>query len=216
MKAFQKRENPVQRQDSDTQSPAGKSMSPPPFQLAGGKKGGNKDIDVTIAADTESEFLSREYREQGAVGHAWIKIKEPGKAEDSYGFWPANLGAGGGFDPSKPWKTVAGEVRNPDTSHTSKQEFTVKTDAEGLAQGLQYAGESASRNYNLLTYNCTSFARKFFKKSTGKTAPSAGFLGLAENPNWLADNIEKKNAKNAKKATKTSSGGSGSASKKSN
>lgn len=177
------------------------SAQPPQFALAstttGKTKGsGAKDIKVTIAADTESEFLSKEYRE-GAVGHAWIKIQEPGQNEDSYGFWPANLGAGGGFDPSQPWKSVAGEVRHPDTSHKPKQEMSEMTDAAGLAEGIKYAGDNASTNYNLLTYNCTSFARQFFKKATGVSAPSAGFIGLAENPNWLADGIEKRNKKKA-------------------
>jgi hypothetical protein len=173
----------------------------PAFALAssgGGKKakGGPKDIKVTIAADTESEFLSPEYK-AGAVGHAWIKIQEPGKPEDSYGFWPANLGAGGGFDPSQPWKSVAGEVRHPDTSHTAKQEMSEMTDAAGLAEGIKYAGDNASTQYNLLTYNCTTFARQFFKKSTGVSAPSAGFIGLGENPNWLAEGIEARNKKKA-------------------
>lgn len=174
---------------------------PPQFALASSgtgkaKSGGAKDIKVTIAADVESEFLSKEYRE-GNVGHAWIKIQEPGQNEDSYGFWPANLGAGGGFDPSQPWKSVAGEVRHPDVSHTPVQEMSEMTDAAGLAEGIKYAGENASTNYNLLTYNCTTFARKFFKKATGVSAPSAGFIGLAENPNWLAEGIEKKNKKKA-------------------
>jgi hypothetical protein len=173
-------------------------MTPPPFQL---KKTANKnkDVKVTLAADVESEFLSKEYRKEGAVGHAWIKVQAPNQPEESYGFWPANLGAGGGFDPAKPWKTVAGEVRSPDDTHTAKQEMSEMTDAAGLSNGLKYVAEKQNAPYNLLTYNCTSFARAFFKKSTGVGAPSAGFLGIGENPNWLADGIEKRNkAKNKK------------------
>ena len=199
----------AQRQEAEPENKSSKTMAPPPFQLkaeeaedkAKTEKGAKKDIKVTIASDVESEFLSSEYV-AGNVGHSWVKVDEPGKAQDSYGFWPANLGNGGGFDPSRPWKSVAGEVRHPDTSHTAKQEMSVQTDSASLAEGIKYAGEKASVNYNLLTYNCTTFARQFFKKATGESAPSAGFLGLAENPNFLANGIEKRNAKDAKKAQK--------------
>lgn len=178
--------------------------TPPPFQLAasGGnaqanQKGKQKDVKISICADKEADFMSAQYR-QGYVGHAWIKIDQPGMPQDSYGFWPANLGNGGGFDPSKPWKTVAGEVRNPDDSHTSVQEFHEMTDAAGLQEGLNYAAANKATDYNLITYNCTTFASKFFKKSTGKSAPSSGILGLGMNPNFLANNIERKNKKKQK------------------
>jgi hypothetical protein len=47
----------------------------------------------------------------------------------------------------------------------------------------------------LLTYNCTSFARAFFQEGSLAGAPGAGFLGLGENPNRLAQGIQKRNPK---------------------
>jgi hypothetical protein len=147
-----------------------------------------KDIKLTIAADKEAEFLSKEYIDNSAVGHSWIMLEKPGGVKDSYGFWPANLGSGGGFDASQPWKSVAGEVRHPDTSHTPNAKYSVNIDSTGLATGEKYATSKASADYNLLSYNCTTFAREFFYKSSGSSAPSAGML--IEDPNALYDSIE--------------------------
>lgn len=147
-----------------------------------------KDIQLTIAADKEADYLDDAYVDDAAVGHSWIMIKMPSGLEDSYGFWPANLGSGGGFDASQPWKDVAGEVRHPDTTHTPNAMYTVNIDTTQLAEGQKYAVEKASANYNLLWYNCTTFARNFFEKASGMSAPSAGML--IEDPNALYASIE--------------------------
>jgi hypothetical protein len=164
-----------------------------PVQLKEEKKATSlpKDIKMTIAADKEAEFMSKEYIDNMAVGHSWIMLEKPGGAKDSYGFWPANLGNGGGFDPSEPWKDVAGEVRHPDTSHTPNAKYTVNIDSKGLASGEKYAASKASAPYNLLRYNCTTFAREFFYEGSGRSAPSAGML--IEDPNGLYDSIEQIN-----------------------
>jgi hypothetical protein len=146
-----------------------------------------KDIKMTIAADKEAEYMSKEYINDSAVGHSWIMLQTP-TGKDSYGFWPANLGSGGGFDPSHPGKSVAGEVRHPDTSHTPNAKYTVDIDANQLKAGEKYAATKKSANYNLLAFNCTTFARQFFYESSGKSAPSAGML--IEDPNGLYESIE--------------------------
>ncbi|HHG85139.1 MAG TPA: hypothetical protein ENJ82_10380 [Bacteroidetes bacterium] len=199
------RQDHTSSQSNFLESQGMESAQPPELQLEASEAGKEqpkskkKDIKVTIAADKESEFLSPEYR-AGEVGHAWIKIDKPGELQDSYGFWPANLGAGGGFNPRKPHKSVAGEVKNPDTMHTPTQETSEMTDEETLAKGIKYAGKHKSHKYNLITYNCTTFASRMFKKATGKSAPTSGILGLGMNPNYLNYSIKKKNEKGAKKS----------------
>ncbi len=157
------------------------------------KKAGSlpKYIKLTIAADKEADYFDDDYFDNAAVGHSWIMIKMPSGLEDSYGFWPANLGAGGGFDPSKPWKDVDGEVRHPDTAHTPNAKYTVDIDTNQLGEGQKYAVEKASAKYNLLWYNCTTFAREFFEKASGRSAPPAGTL--IEDPNALYTSIERLN-----------------------
>ncbi|MFK7787259.1 MAG: hypothetical protein AB8B56_19205 [Crocinitomicaceae bacterium] len=149
-----------------------------------------KDIKMTIAADKEAEYLSKEYLSDSAVGHSWIMLEKPSGIKDSYGFWPANLGNGGGFDPSEPWKNVAGEVRHPDTSHQPNARHTVNINSSQLTKAEKYADKNKSRDYNLLSYNCTTFARKFFEEA-GQSAPSAGML--IEDPNGLYESIEELN-----------------------
>lgn len=170
-----------------------------------------KDIKMSIAADKEAEFLSKEYISNSAVGHSWIMLERPGGAKDSYGFWPANLGSGGGFNPSEPWKSVSGEVRHPDTSHIPNAKHTVNIDSNQLKKAEKYADDNASTDYNLLTYNCTSFARDFFQEA-GQSAPSAGML--IEDPTGLYSSIEELNGSKGMDAnenvipTKKSSGSS--------
>ena len=64
---------------------------------------------------------------------------------------------------------------------------------EDLKKGVDYAKGKASAAYNLLRYNCTTFAREMFAAATGKSAPSGGLL--IDNPNSLHNEIEKQNKK---------------------
>lgn len=168
----------------------------------------SKDIKLTIAVDKQADYLSKEYLDEAAVGHSWIMLQKPMGIEDSFGFWPANLGSGGGFNLKEFWKDVEGEVRHPDTSHTPNAKYSVQIDSNQLLEGEKYAVDKAKAKYNLLWYNCTTFARDFFEKSSGKSAPSAGLL--IEDPNALYESIEmingakgldpNKNKKTSKKA----------------
>jgi hypothetical protein len=154
---------------------------------------GPKDIELSVAADKEAGFFTREYFRDSRVGHAWIMIKHKTGKSDSFGFWPANLGRGGGFDPRRPWKSVPGEVRNPDTAHEPTSTMKVNISKEELEKGVAYAKGKAAAAYNLLRYNCTTFAREMFAATTGRSAPSGGLL--IDNPNSLHNEIEKQNKK---------------------
>jgi hypothetical protein len=160
----------------------------PTTKVSEGTLEGAKDVDMTIAADKEAGFFTRTYFVDAQVGHSWIKIKEKDGKEDSYGFWPDR-----GFDPAKPWRTVAGKVRNPDDSHSPTSAFSAKISVEDLKRGIDYAKTKVTAGYNLLRFNCTTFAREMFAASTGKSAPSGGLL--IDNPNSLHNEIEKQNRK---------------------
>ncbi|MGW2860034.1 hypothetical protein [Streptomyces sp. SDr-06] len=127
----------------------------------------------------------------GGFGHAWVALykKEPGRKAHctTYGFFPAQrINAAGAL------KTVRGEVR---TNYDQPSEATAKLDPVGLTEGQaqkvrEYA--RANRDYNLATYNCTSFARGLYKAATGLDAPGLR-LPLLENPNLLQDAIKQFN-----------------------
>lgn len=150
-----------------------------------------KNFRITIAADKEADWWTPQWYEHFRVGHSWIKVIVPDGTEDSYGFWPANLGSGGGFNPKRPWSDVPGEVRHPDTIHHPTASRTLSIDAKQLNDGLKYQDQHTHDNYNLLTYNCTTFAREMFEESTGQSAPYAGTL--FDDPNDLAESIVEHN-----------------------
>ncbi len=169
------------------------AVASPPTKITEVEVEGSKDIEMSIAADKEAGFFTREYFKEARVGHSWIMLKHKDGKEDSFGFWPANIGRGGGFDPRRPWKSVPGEVRNPDTAHSPTGLMKAKIGKEDLKKGVEYAKGKASAAYNLLRYNCTTFAREMFAAATGKSAPSGGLL--IDNPNSLHNEIEKQNKK---------------------
>ena len=123
----------------------------------------------------------------------------------SFGFWPrqwrlidADTGdalvdadqdeiSSGGFDSSKFWKSVDGEVRSPDEFHTPKGLKSKKVKFEDVMSAMEYASKMKDEAYNLLSYNCTTFAREMYKIGTGSAAPSAGLL--IEDPNTLYNSI---------------------------
>jgi hypothetical protein len=146
----------------------------------------NPNIEITIAADKDAEWWTPEWYSELEVGHSWIDIKMPDQSEDSYGFWPVDV-----FNPKRPWRDVPGEVHNPDTEHPPTALLTEKITAEQLMNGLKYAASKATAMYNLLMFNCTTFAREMFEKATGKSAPSGGLL--IDDPNDLHDSIEEQN-----------------------
>lgn len=150
-----------------------------------------KNIHLTIAADKQAEWWTPEWYDDFNVGHSWVMITMADGQKDSYGFWPANLGRGGGFNPKQPWVDIAGEVRHPDTAHSPTATKTLAIDNQQLKAGIKYATAHAKDNYNLLTYNCTTFARAMFEEATGQSSPYAGLI--IDDPNDLAASIEEHN-----------------------
>ncbi len=169
------------------------AVASPESKITEGTVEGGKDVEITIAADKEAGFFTREYFQEARVGHSWIMIKDKDGKEDSYGFWPKDAGRGGGFDPRRPWKSVPGEVRHPDTAHSPTSSAKHRISMDDLKKGIDYAKGKATAAYNLLRYNCTTFAREMFAAATGKSAPSGGLL--IDNPNSLHNEIEKQNRK---------------------
>ncbi len=144
-----------------------------------------KDIKLTLAADKEAEYYDKAYFRGFEIGHSWVMIERADKSQDSYGFWPKTV-----FNASRFWESVDGKVKHPDTSHTPTAMFSAKVSQDELQKGEKYAADNANSKYNVLTYNCTHFARDFFQKC-GQYAPPAGLI--IEDPNALHDAIEKHN-----------------------
>ncbi|GAA2461513.1 hypothetical protein GCM10010388_61550 [Streptomyces mauvecolor] len=127
----------------------------------------------------------------GSFGHAWVALykKEPGRKAHctTYGFFPAeSMNAAGAL------RTVPGVVK---TDYDQPSNATAKLDPIGLTEGQAQkvrAYARVNRDYNLATYNCTSFARGLYKAATGLDAPGMR-LPLLENPNLLQDSIKQFN-----------------------
>ncbi|MBK9336114.1 MAG: hypothetical protein IPM98_05840 [Lewinellaceae bacterium] len=144
-----------------------------------------KDVKLTRAADKDAEYWDEKYYKEYEIGHSWVMIERADKSKDSYGFWPLS-----GFDPSECLKSVDGKVHHPDTAHTPTAMFSAMVSEDELKKGEQFAADNDTADYNLLTNNCTSFARDFFDEC-GQIAPSAGLI--IEDPNALHDAIEESN-----------------------
>jgi len=158
-----------------------------------GRRSTVKNIRFSLAVDKEADFLDLDYFAGTRVGHAWVIITYPDGREDSYGFWP-DLRAGGGIDWETFWRDVPGEVRHPDTSHrnTVTAMHTVMIDTEQLVRAEEFAASMASVSYNVLTSQCTTFARAMFEHVIGQPAPSAGLL--IDDPSDLAETLSELNA----------------------
>ncbi|MEU9452708.1 DUF4157 domain-containing protein [Streptomyces sp. NPDC048277] len=148
-------------------------------------------IQVSKAARSHQPgyLLGREF------GHAWIAVyKQVGGAEktvSTFGFYPQE----GAFDRSAPLKTVPGYVNMAqDSPEYASSKFTADLDAEQYGRLKQYIKDNQNHDYNLATYNCTTFARGAYTAATGQSAPGLG-LPVLENPNQLQDRIKRRNTK---------------------
>ncbi|MFG3281335.1 hypothetical protein [Streptomyces sp. NPDC048111] len=129
----------------------------------------------------------------GGFGHAWVALysKQPGRKAQctTYGFFPATTPNG-----LEALKTVPGTVL---VDHDKPDRASAKLDPIGLTEAQaeavkRYASANSSHAYNLLSFNCTSFARGLYKAATGLEAPGVG-LPILENPNLLQDKIKQFN-----------------------
>ncbi|WP_447002022.1 toxin glutamine deamidase domain-containing protein [Saccharothrix isguenensis] len=126
-----------------------------------------RNIDVFVVADIGS--LNRMDNLRGDVGHAWITVKLPKRGpEVSFGFGPSTNVRQGALTP---FVRVEGQIRDEipmgNLPRGTKVVGPYKTNAENLVKGYLYALAAMERKYNLLQYNCVSFARDFLKEVSG-------------------------------------------------
>ncbi|MFT7839923.1 toxin glutamine deamidase domain-containing protein [Saccharothrix sp. BKS2] len=125
-----------------------------------------RDIDVYVVADVGAGNRRESLR--GDVGHAWVTVRLPRGPEVSFGFGPAAtvpLGV------RTPFVRVHGNIRyETPLRHLARHTRVVgpyKTSARKLLDGYLYALSSFERKYNVLSYNCVSFARGFLESVSG-------------------------------------------------
>jgi len=145
-----------------------------------------------LLVDREAKWSESRYWKEFAIGHAWIRVLGPDNTHDSWGYWP-DLEGGHAVDPSAPWKSIPGKVRHPDDAHSpnAMQTTPITEDVAGKVRDAANAKEGSPGNYNLFTYNCTTFAAQM-AKIAGAPVPSFSTLGIA-NPNSLFSGIEASN-----------------------
>ncbi len=145
---------------------------------------------LTLAVDKEEEGLGR--LKSGNVGHTWVKLTDNTGTKYSYGFWPQTF-----FNSKRPFSPVAGCVHHPDILHEPpKAKNYIAIDypltEDKYLKALNYA-QSICRtkpDYNLVTYNCTSFAIDV-ARAAEISPPSSTTLAI-HNPNALYEGIKKK------------------------
>lgn len=151
---------------------------------------------VTLAVDREEEGLGRLV--SGNVGHTWVKLRNNAGERYSYGFWPQT-----GFDPRHPFTSVPGCVHHPDTAHepphaTDYLDIDYSVSAANYGKALTHAQGvcAGAPDYNLVSYNCTTFAIDVVK-AAGVSPPSSTTLAV-HNPNALYEGIEHERKKRGK------------------
>ncbi|MDT9692441.1 hypothetical protein Q5762_29740 [Streptomyces sp. P9(2023)] len=148
-------------------------------------------IQIQTAKNSRTHHL--DYWANLALGHAWVALyKEEGGQETwkSYGFFPAE-----DVPHTKPFKSVKGAVkRNHDNPDNASSKLTAELTEEQYNNAREFIRTNEGREYNLATFNCTTFARSVFHAATGESAPGLG-LPLLENPNTLQDSIKRRNEK---------------------
>jgi len=103
-------------------------------------------------------------------------------------------GAGASSNPAhtgfslNPFKSVPGRVEEPDDAHSAKGSKTYELTQPQVDSLMTYVNASRNKNYNLYSYNCTTFAVQAVNAS-GHTAPSGAKFGLVALPNQLYKDI---------------------------
>jgi hypothetical protein len=161
---------------------------------------------LKLAVDREEKGLWR--FKSGNVGHTWVILENNVGRKDSFGFWPQTF-----FDSSHPTKSVPGCVHHPDTAHEPPKavdyiDISYDIPGHGWSAALGYARQICKDqpDYNLLSFNCTTFAINT-AKIAGVSPPDSSTLAIHD-PNALYEGIEEEKKKTGKKG-----GGSGSGKK---
>lgn len=146
-----------------------------------------------VLADREARWSESRYFRDFAIGHSWVRLITPAGDVDSWGYWP-DLEGGHAVNPSRPWQSIPGKVRHPDTAHVPNAMLSYDIDAKTAKKVAKFGNdkEAAPGMYNLFNYNCTTFACEM-AKTAGVPVPSASTLGI-KNPNDLYAGIQAMNA----------------------
>jgi hypothetical protein len=143
---------------------------------------------LSIAVDKEQGGLGRLFT--GNVGHTWVRLSDNSGEKYSYGFWPQV-----GFNSKKPFSSVAGCIHHPDTAHEPPnatnylaKDYTLTNANYQKALGHAQSVCSSKPSYNLVSYNCTSFAIDDAKAA--EVSPPASTTLAIHNPNALYEGIE--------------------------
>lgn len=92
-------------------------------------------------------------------------------------------GAGTSNDPShrgfskNPFKWVPGRVEEPDNAHEPKGTISYDVTQEQVNSLMGYIDSKRNANYNLYSYNCTTFGVEAVE-AAGKNAPGGSMLGI--------------------------------------
>jgi len=140
-------------------------------------------LDLNIDTDVESVT---DIRSAADIGHTYVMFKESNGAKFCFGFYPRT-----GNQPTEFRPKVFGCVVHPDTTHKPCIDYTK---AYSLSQAqydnaLKFAQSlcKAPPNYDLYSWNCTTFVVKI-AKAAGQNPPSAKpKVPPADNPNTLKE-----------------------------
>jgi hypothetical protein len=149
-------------------------------------------------------WVSLEYTDRKKIPKS---ISEPTQGllksgSTAFGFWPLvtrasdftteeqqridrgqTPGAGASNNPAhrgfsmNPLKNVPGRVEEPDTAHTPKGTKEYNLTQTQVASLISYVNSKRSANYNLYTFNCTTFAVESIRNA-GQVAPSGSSWGI--------------------------------------
>ena len=152
------------------------------------KDSGNEPVaKLHLMVDLDSRNVGLKEMKAGQVGHTWISLElndpdsvpngldpnhhnlleDGGKYADPMGFWPVDAYS------ANPFKSVPGAVEHPDRHHQGEEKATMtfSITEKQLKAVLAYAGSKANANYNVYTYNCSTFAKEAIK-AAGQSPPS--------------------------------------------
>jgi len=165
-------------------------------------------------AQVGHSWVTLQYHDAAAVP---ADIGEPtatllGSGETAFGFWPLIMraeafsdeeqerldqgqtpGAGASDNPAhqgfslNPFKSVPGRVEEPDTAHQPKIGKSYDLTQAQVTSLMTYVNSKRSADYNLYTFNCTTFAVECVEQA-GQAAPSGSIMGIAL-PNALYSDL---------------------------
>lgn len=153
---------------------------------------------LTVMIDTEAPTPG-DVRED-SFGHTYVKFRESNGNIFTYGFYPNPTTIPNIFRTK-----VFGCIVHPDKTHEScvdyKEELNLSEPEYDQALGSAQTLCKGPPNYDLFSWNCTTFA-DFIAKQAGKSLPSirgkVGGAVTADNPNTLLEGLKTRDAARVK------------------